>query len=120
LWVLNYQEKAMGMLDGILGGVVGAGVMSALNGIIEKHGGVQGIVSQFEKQGLGDTVKSWIGTGPNQAISSDQLHKALGSDAMQQLATRTGLSLPELSQKLAQFLPQAIDKLTPNGVVPKI
>ena len=25
----------------------------------------------------------------------------------------------ELAQKLAQFLPQAIDKLTPGGVIPK-
>jgi uncharacterized protein YidB (DUF937 family) len=27
--------------------------------------------------------------------------------------------VPELAQKLAQVLPQAIDKLTPNGVVAK-
>ena len=55
----------MGLLDGILGGVVGGEMVSVVNGLIEKHGGVQGIVKQFEQQGLGETVKSWVGTGAN-------------------------------------------------------
>ena len=59
----------MGMLDGLLGGIVGAGMVSVVNNIIEKHGGLQGVVNEFEKSGLGATVKSWVGTGPNQAIS---------------------------------------------------
>jgi uncharacterized protein YidB (DUF937 family) len=109
----------MGLLDGLLGGVVGAGMMSVISGVIEQHGGVQGIVNQFEKQGLGATVKSWVGTGANQPISADQVHQTLGADTLQQLAAKAGMSLPELTQKLAQILPQAIDKLTPNGVVPK-
>jgi uncharacterized protein YidB (DUF937 family) len=45
----------MGMLDGLLGGIVGAGMVSVVNGIIEKHGGLQGVVSEFEKNGLGPT-----------------------------------------------------------------
>jgi uncharacterized protein YidB (DUF937 family) len=109
----------MGLLDGLLGGVVGAGMVSVLNGVIEKHGGIQGIVNHFEKQGLGDTIKSWVGTGPNQPVSADQVHQALGAGTMQQLAAKAGLSVPELAQKLSQLLPQAIDKLTPAGVVPK-
>jgi len=36
-------------------------MVSVVNGLIEKHGGVQGIVSQLEQQGLGSTVKSWVG-----------------------------------------------------------
>ena len=47
----------MGMFDGVLGGIVGAGMVSVVNGIIEKHGGLQGVVSEFEKNGLGATVK---------------------------------------------------------------
>ena len=54
----------MGMLDGLLGGIVGAGMVSVVNNIIEKHGGLQGVVSEFERNGLGATVKSWVGTGP--------------------------------------------------------
>jgi uncharacterized protein YidB (DUF937 family) len=109
----------MGMFDGLLGGIVGAGMVSVVNGILEQHGGVQGVVSEFEKNGLGATVQSWVGTGPNHTISADDVHKALGPDLMQQLSAKSGLSVQDLAQKLAQVLPQAVDNLTPNGAIPK-
>ena len=59
----------MGMLDGLLGGIVGAGLVSVVSGIVEKHGGLQGVVNEFEKSGLGATVQSWVGTGPNKSIA---------------------------------------------------
>lgn len=108
----------MGLFDGVLGGLVGAGMASVINGVIQDHGGVQGIVKQLESHGLGETVRSWVGTGPNQPITGDQLHAALGSDAMAQLAARLGVTPQELATKLAQVLPEAVDKLTPRGVVP--
>ena len=109
----------MGMLDGLLGGIVGAGMVSVVNSIMEKHGGLQGVVSEFERNGLGATVKSWVGTGPNQPISPDEVHKALGPDLLQQLSQKSGLSVPDLAQKQSQILPQAVDKLTPDGAIPK-
>lgn len=109
----------MGLLDGLIGGVVGAGMTTALNQILEKHGGLQGVVKEFERNGFGPTVQSWVGTGPNQAIAPDGINRVLGSDLLQQLAAKTGLSVQELSQKLSQVLPDAVDKLTPNGVIPK-
>lgn len=108
----------MEMFDGIMGGVVGAEMATVVNRLIQQHGGVQGIVSQLESQGLGNTVKSWVGTGPNQPVTGDQLHAALGSDLLTQLAAKLGIPPEELSGKLAQVLPGAIDKLTPNGVIP--
>ena len=109
----------MGMFDGILGGIVGAGMVSVVNSILEQHGGLQGVVNEFEKNGLGATVKSWVGTGPNQPISPDQVHRVLGPDLLQQLSAKSGLSVQELTQKLSQVLPQAVDKLTPDGTIPK-
>jgi uncharacterized protein YidB (DUF937 family) len=108
----------MGMFDGILGGVVGAEMATVVNHLIEKHGGVSGIVSQLQQQGLGNTVKSWVGTGPNQPVSTDQLHQALGTETVAQLAARLGISEQDLLARLSQALPKAIDKLTPGGVVP--
>jgi uncharacterized protein YidB (DUF937 family) len=109
----------MGLLDGLLGGIVGAGMVSVVNGILEKHGGLQGVVGEFEKNGLGPTVRSWVGTGPNEAISPDDVHKTLGPDLLRQLSEKSGLSVQELTQKLSQVLPQAVDKLTPDGTIPK-
>jgi uncharacterized protein YidB (DUF937 family) len=107
------------MFDGILGGVVGAEMATVVNGLIQKHGGVQGIVSQLEQQGLGGTVRSWIAEGANQPISPDQIHQAFGSDTLRELAAKAGLSPDVLAAKLSQVLPQAIDKLTPGGAIPK-
>lgn len=109
----------MGMFDGLLGGLVGAGMMSVVTGVIEKHGGLQGVVNQFETNGLGPTIRSWVGTGPNQPISADDIQKVLGPDLLQQLSQKTGMSVPDLAQKLSEFLPQAVDKMTPNGTIPK-
>ena len=109
----------MGMLDGILGGVVGAEMATVVNGLIQKHGGVQGIVAKLEQQGLGGTVRSWVGTGANQAITPDQIHQAFGSDTVKAMAAKIGLSPDVLAAKLSQVLPQAIDHLTPGGAVPK-
>ena len=109
----------MGMFDGVLGGVVGAEMAGVINNLIQKHGGLQGIVAQLEQQGLGGTVRSWIGTGANQPISPDQIHQAFGVDTLKELAAKAGLSPDVLAGKLSQALPQAIDKLTPAGAVPK-
>ena len=107
----------MGLLDGLLGGVVGAEMVSVVNGLIEKHGGVQGLVSQFESQGLGGTIKSWVGTGENAAITPDQVHQAVGPNVISELAAKAGISPQELATKLAAMLPKAVDALTPGGKV---
>jgi len=113
------EKLNMGMFDGILGGVVGAEMATVVNGLIEKHGGIQGIVSQLEEKGLGGTVRSWVGTGANQPITADQIHQAFGSDTVKQLAAKIGMTPEDLAAKLSQILPQAIDKLTPGGAVSK-
>lgn len=107
----------MGLLDGLLGGAVGAGVVTALTSLIQQHGGVQGVAAQLEKEGLGNTVRSWISSGPNQPISAEQVTSAFGG-VIDQIAAKTGMTPQELTQKLAQHLPAAIDHLTPNGAIP--
>jgi uncharacterized protein YidB (DUF937 family) len=106
------------MFDGLLGGIVGAGMATVMNDILEKHGGLQGVVSEFERNGFGPTVQSWVGTGTNQAISADDVHRAIGPDLLEQLAAKSGMSVPDLAQKLSQVLPQAVDKMTPGGTIP--
>ena len=109
----------MGLFDGLLGGVVGAGMVSVINNLVEQQGGLQGLINKFQQQGLGETVNSWVSTGPNKAISPDDVHRALGPDLLQQLSAKSGLSVEDLAQKLSTILPQAVDTMTPNGHVPK-
>jgi uncharacterized protein YidB (DUF937 family) len=108
----------MGLLDGLIGGAVGAEMITVVNQLIAKHGGLPGIVSQLQQQGLGPTVNSWIGTGPNQPISPDQVHQTFGPEVIRELAAKTGMNPQDLAQKLSQVLPQVIDGLTPSSSVP--
>ena len=107
----------MGLLDGLIGGAVGAEMATVVSGLIEKHGGVQGLVSQFEQNGLGPTIQSWVSNGANQAITPAQVHQAVGPSVMNELAAKAGLSPQDLASKLATLLPQAVNALTPNGKV---
>jgi uncharacterized protein YidB (DUF937 family) len=108
----------MGLLDGLLGGIVGAEMATVVNGLIEKHGGVQGLVAEFEQQGLGGMIQSWVGTGENQSISPEQLHQTVGVDTIKEFAEKLGIPPDILTGKLAELLPKAVDKLTPNGNIP--
>jgi len=108
----------MGLMDGVLGGLVGAGMTAAIQNYIQKQGGLPAVVQQFERHGLGGIVQSWIGKGHNLPISTAQLQQVVGSDLLQQLSAKTGVSSHDLLQKLVQVLPETIDKMTPDGVIP--
>jgi uncharacterized protein YidB (DUF937 family) len=109
----------MGLLDGPIGGMVGAEMINVVNGLIAKHGGVQGVVSQLQTSGLGPTVNSWISEGPNAPVTADHMQKAFGEETLNEMAAKAGIPPQELAEKLAQVLPHAVDTLTPGGVVPK-
>lgn len=112
----------MSILDNIIGALGGgdkgglaAAAMHLLGG---DSGGLGGLVQKFEQAGMGDMIKSWISTGPNPAISPQQLQAVLGSDTVQQLAQKAGLDPGALLAGLSQHLPDIIDKLTPDGAHP--
>lgn len=107
----------MGLFDGVLGGIIGAEMATVVNHLIAQHGGIQGLVSHFQQKGLGPTVQSWVGTGPNQSITPEQLQQVLGNPTVQQLAAKFGLTPQEALARLSAVLPQAVDHLTPTGTV---
>jgi uncharacterized protein YidB (DUF937 family) len=108
----------MGLLDGVLGGIIGAGAVNLAAAFIDRHGGVSGLVSQFEQHGLGGVAQSWVGTGANLPVSAEQIQQVLGSQAVSEMAAKFGLNPQELAAKIAQVLPHTVDKMTPGGVVP--
>jgi uncharacterized protein YidB (DUF937 family) len=109
----------MGLFDGVVGGFIGGELASVVNQVIQQQGGLSGLVSKFQQGGLGETVQSWIGTGANAPVSGAQLHSVLGSDLVQQLAAKTGMSQEDLLHKLSQVLPTVVDTMTPGGAIPK-
>ena len=75
-------------------------------------------MKQFQQKGLGDTIDSWVNRGKNKDISSRQVSDALGSDVVDQLSRRTGLSRDEVIAELAKVLPNVVDQMTPDGRLP--
>ena len=96
-------------LGGLLAGGAAGSVLS---------GGLNDLLKQFQQSGQGDVAKSWVATGPNKAISSDDLAKALGGDQINTLIAHTGLSRQDLLAGLSQYLPEAVNQLTPDGRLP--
>ncbi len=82
------------------------------------RGGLNDLLKQLQQSGQGQAAQSWVGNGPNQEISSDDLAKALGADQINTLMSHTGLSREDLLAGLSQHLPEVVDQLTPDGRVP--
>jgi uncharacterized protein YidB (DUF937 family) len=101
------------LLKGGLGGLLAGG---AAGGVLS--GGLNDLFKQFQQSGHSDTASSWVGTGPNKAISPNDLASALGADKINSLMTQSGMSRDDLLQGLSQYLPQVVDQLTPAGRLP--
>jgi uncharacterized protein YidB (DUF937 family) len=128
----------MGLLDGLIGQVIGKAMgggapaaggqaggtgnpmLDLVMGMMTnpQSGGLQGLLGNLSQAGLGDAVKSWVGTGANIPVSGDQIQSALGSDQIAAIAQKFGLNPQDVAGQLAQILPQAVDRVTPNGQVP--
>ena len=114
----------MGLLDSVLGSLSQGGSGNQLLDSVVRmvndpaHGGLEGLVRSFQDRGLGSLVDSWVSTGKNLPISPDQITQGLGSDQLSSLASKLGMSQGDVSSKLAQLLPDVVDKLTPTGRVP--
>jgi uncharacterized protein YidB (DUF937 family) len=118
----------MGLLDDVLNKASGVtpaadnfqfSLASAVLSMLSQSGGVSGLAHQFTAQGLGNIVHSWISTGQNLPISPEQLQSVLGSDQVESLAAKVGVSPETAKSGLAQLLPQLIDQLTPTDEVPQ-
>lgn len=105
-------------LGGLLGGE-GGGVAGAVTELMQQQGGLSGLVEKFNSGGMSELVSSWVGTGGNLPVSAEQIQQVLGSEQVTALAGKFGLDPQQLSQGLADYLPQAVDKLTPDGQLPQ-
>src|SRR5687767_5646661 len=95
--------------SGGLGGVLGGGSLGA---------GLKDLLDRFRQNGQDDKVQSWVSTGDNKAIAPNELEQALGEERIQWLMEQTGMPREQLLDGLSGELPQAIDKLTPDGRIP--
>jgi len=119
----------MALLDQLLSGLTGVSG-SPLRGVLMNvlgHGGSQtggaggglgGLLSNFEQAGLGHIAPSWIGNGPNQPVSQQQLQTVFGEDQVQTMSRQSGMAPHDFLSQLSQHLRRVVDSMTPNGRLP--
>ncbi len=134
----------MGILDSVIGGLMGGGgAASPMGGVLMNMlggggqgmggglggmagqamgggmgGGLGGLLQNFEQAGLGHIAQSWVGNGPNQPVSPQQLQGVFGQDQVQSMASQAGMAPNDFLSQLSQHLPNAVHGLTPNGQLP--
>lgn len=116
----SLAQAAGALMGGKDSGIQGQLLQAAtqLLGQNSNIGGLDGLVQAFQKNGLGEIVNSWVGTGQNMPISPAQVQQGLGAGLLEQLAGKAGVSTDAASSQLASLLPSLIDKLTPDGKIP--
>ena len=117
----------MGLLD-MLSSALGQGsgdaqahqnvLMAVMEFVNHQPGGLNGLVQQFHEHGAGEVIQSWIGGGANQSVSPDTVQNVVGSDALNELASKIGVSPDQASTLLTQVLPHIVNHATPNGETP--
>lgn len=106
------------ILSSILGeGQQGAQVNSGLGGALGGDG-LGNLLQQFQGAGLGHVAQSWVGNGPNQSVSPDQLQNVFGQDRVNDMANQAGMQPGDFLSQLSQHLPAAVNGMTPNGQLP--
>ncbi|MEK4032997.1 YidB family protein [Methylocystis sp. IM3] len=108
----------MSWFKGIVGGAIGAEALSLIKDYVEKEGGLDAVVKKFKEGGYKRQIESWVSTGKNEAISSIEVGQAVGVDKLKKLAESAGIDLNKARDLLAEYLPVAIDKATPEGKLP--
>lgn len=108
----------MSWLKAIVGGAIGAEALSLIKDYVEKQGGLDAVVKQFQEGGFKRQVDSWVSTGKNEAINAIEVGQAIGIENVKKLAASAGVDINKARELLAQYLPEAIDQATPEGKLP--
>ena len=104
-------------------GPQGQQMAQAVIGMMTQQGQGQGaagltnMIAMFENNGMGEMVKSWVGTGANMPVNPQQIMQALGQGNVQNIAQQMGVDANQASTQLAKLLPDLINQMTPNGKV---
>jgi uncharacterized protein YidB (DUF937 family) len=110
------QSGGSSGLGGLLGGLSGGASGGGLAGLL--GGGLRELNDRFRQNGHGETVDSWVGTGPNRDVAPNDLEQAIGPDVLNDLTQQTGLPREEILSRLSRELPKAVDQYTPQGRLP--
>ena len=116
---MGLMDQLTGAAKGILGQVDATSAPSLISATLAKTnlGGLQGLVAKLQQGGLKDQVASWLGKGENAPVTSDQIKTALEPEQIKALSEKFGASEDDVLKLLAEHLPSAVDKASPDGAL---
>jgi uncharacterized protein YidB (DUF937 family) len=103
---------------GMSGGTIAAALIPIVLQLLQRNGGIGGLMEKMQQAGYGSQGQSWVGTGQNEGISPDMLSQIFGQGQLQDIASQLGMSQDQAASSLAQTLPQVVDRMTPSGSLP--
>ena len=86
---------------------------------VQKNGGMGSVLDRFRQKGFGQQAQSWVSTGANDGIDERAVEQVVGQGELAQMAQRLGVPEHEVAQAFAEIMPQMVDKLSPDGQVPR-
>ncbi len=120
-------------LGGLLGGLLGGTAHQPRGGFnkntlllallpivlayIQKNGGLSGVLNKFNQNGLANKAQSFVNTGSNEPMNSEEVQHLFDANEIQEICQQTGASEGEVCQGIAELLPQVMNELTPHGSV---
>lgn len=101
---------------GLGGAALGGLVMLALQ-MLQRNGGLQGVLGKLQQSGHAREADSWVSTGDNLPITPDVLSQVFGREEIGRAAQQMGMSPDEAAGGLASIFPEVVNEITPQGRV---
>lgn len=114
----GFFGRAFAQLGGLLDSSQQGAAGNLLSEAMSSAGGVSGLAEKFDQAGLGEHVRSWIGSGENLPVSAEDITRVFPPEQIAAWAQSHGLPADAVPQLLAHLLPHAVDSATPQGEVP--
>lgn len=132
------QSRSAGDLGSILGSVLGGqsqtqhtntsggmnksmlllALLPIVLSFIQQNGGLSGILSKFNNDGLGNKAQSWVNIDKdNDGIDAGDVIRLFGQDEIANISKQTGASQNDVALGIAELLPEMMNDLTPHGDV---
>jgi uncharacterized protein YidB (DUF937 family) len=86
---------------------------------VQRNGGMGAVLEKFKQKGFDRQAKSWVSTGANDAVDEKAVEQVVGQDELRAMAQRLGVPEEQVAQAFAEIMPEMVDKLTPDGQLPR-
>lgn len=96
-----------GMVESVIGSLLGGNKKQGID--------LGGLLDNLQNSGLSNLAESWLGDGPNEQVSENQLESLLGGDKIQQAASQLGADPADLLAGLKDMIPQVVDQNSRGG-----